>query len=532
MITKDDVIARTFAFLRTDGTELAHQLELLPNGTISGAGHPNETFWDITPDGLAFLNENGIATTLFSRTQQRGGQTIFFGTYCPSGSTQIVHMLWEWGSSSPSIQAAIEHRLVKHIDRRIHDLGQTLNLVARKLPPPTRRPVRVLFLVHAIETWDSLMDIYEAMRAAPDFEPIVATLPRNYHGEKCIFEGELANHEGLRRLGVAHIRPAAELSETGEAENALDIVKAVSPDIIFRQSPWDADFPAAFCAAALGFARLCYVPYYGFNLLEHYNVKGDHCDLYADQGFHRLCWRIYAESDVTARRMQMGSARGGDNVVVAGHPKLDRLWNARERPAWPIVAADGVRRFRVIWAPHHSIRGNWLGFGRFLQSYEAMLEWARQDANVEIVLKPHPALFAKLRDEPGLLDRFLHDWRVLPNTALVEGGDYGPLLAGSDAMLTDGISFLAEYQLFAKPLVFLDSAHHSPFNAIGLEMLKAVCRVDDVASARVFLDEFRRTGNDPAAPARSDIIKTLLPYPGQAAQRVLEDLRAGLSIEG
>jgi CDP-glycerol glycerophosphotransferase (TagB/SpsB family) len=164
-----------------------------------------------------------------------------------------------------------------------------------------------------------------------------------------------------------------------------------------------------------------------------------------------------------------------------------------------------------------------------------MLAWAREDTRVEIVLKPHPALFTRLRGDAAMrpegLAEFLRAWRELPNTALVEGGDYGPLFAGSDAMITDGISFLSEYQIFDRPLLFLDSGHHVPFNRLGDLIIASAQRVDTVAEARAFLDEFRRSGNDPTAKARAVATTLLRPFPGEAARRIVEDLRAGLARE-
>ena len=389
------------------------------------------------------------------------------------------------------------------------------------------RPGRVLFLVHNIEAWDSLADVFDQMQAAPDFEPMVATIPCLYHHGSDNSDGEVANHNGLSRLGVPHFRPA-----TGDPEIALDFIKKITPDIIFRQSPWEMDIPTAFGANSLTFARLCYVPYFVGAVVDDFSAGGDRIDLHGDQLLHRLCWRIYAEHEITVQNMRARSSRGGDHIVLSGHPKLDRLWKTRARPAWPIES--GTRAFRIVWAPHHSITAGWLGFGTFLRTYRDMLAWAQEDPAIEIVLKPHPALFGRLRGDPTMrpegLAEFLRAWGVLPNTAIVEGGDYGPLFAGSDAMITDGISFLSEYQIFDKPLVFLDSGHHVPFNRLGEQIIASAWRVGLVADARAFLNDFRRQGMDPTAKSRIATMQLLRPFPGEAAQRIVQDLRVGLGI--
>ena len=217
-----------------------------------------------------------------------------------------------------------------------------------------------------------------------------------------------------------------------------------------------------------------------------------------------------------------------------GHPKLDRLYAARDRPAWPIEGQP--QNYRLIWAPHHSIGDDWLGFGTFVETHAAMLRWAQEDGGVDFVLKPHPALFTRIRGErpdlaPGL-EQFLTEWGGLPNTALVEGGDYGALLAASNAMVTDGISFLAEYQLFDKPLVFLDSGRHVPFNDVGQLVATGAWTVGNVDAARSVLAALRAGEPDALASTRQAILNELLPFPGRSADRVLDEIRGGLLAGG
>jgi hypothetical protein len=516
LIRADDLQGNTFDFLRINGELIASDVQLLPDGTIQGVGHPNETYWEIAGSGLVFLDAERQPTTRFTGVLRPKSGLLLLGAFLPEDDRQIRHVL----AQSTEV-AELEHRLSEALEHHAHDLRQTLNLVARKSAPAA--VVRVLFLVHNIDSWDSLMDLYQAMLASDFFEPVVATLPRMFRGAT-EFSDEESNHEGLERLDIPHLRFAMPNSW-----EALDIIKALAPDIIFRQGPWELDVPPAFGAAELAFSRLCYVPYYGFNLLDRFTLE-DYglADNYGDQFFHRMCWRIYCETEETQRLLRSKSARGGDHVVVAGHPKLDRLWNARQRPHWPLP--QDRRRFRLVWAPHHSITTDWLGFGTFMESYPAMLEWAREDQGVEIVLKPHPRLFNRMQnDYPGHLDRFFESWQQLPNTATAEGCDYGPLFAASDAMLTDGISFLAEYQLFDRPLIFLDSGHHAPFNEIGRAVTSAAYGVDSVAAARGLIENFRKGGGDPLKTRRAEVLRTLMPFPGQSVERILDDIRRGLS---
>ncbi len=515
MISPEDLLGKRFDFLRIDGSLIARDVQMLPDGRVQGSIHPNESYWDIVDGNLILSNAARQPTTCFASVLKAQSTLLLLGAFLPQDDKEIWHILVQATGT-----AELEEHLSARMEHHAHDLLQTLNLVARKTA--TVAPAKVLFLVHNIESWDSLMDLYQAMRVSDFFEPVVATLPRLFPGSNK-FTNEEINHQGLERLNVPHLRFAM-----ANSWEALDIIKAIAPEIIFRQTPWEADVPPAFGTSELAFSRLCYVPYYGFNLLERFAVtECGEADHYGDQFFHRLCWRIYCETEATKHLLQSKSIRGGDHVVVAGHPKLDRLWNARQRPDWPLD--QGGRRFRLIWAPHHSIGTAWLGFGTFLDCYREMIAWAWQDPGIEVVLKPHPALFTTLQKQyPDQLKEFLESWGKLSNTAIAEGGDYGPLFAASDAMLTDGISFLAEYQLFDRPLVFLDSGHHAPFNELGQFIAGAAHCVDSVSAARELMEQ-RGSFSDPLRPRREEVLRALMPLPGRSVQFILDDLRRGLT---
>ena len=126
------------------------------------------------------------------------------------------------------------------------------------------------------------------------------------------------------------------------------------------------------------------------------------------------------------------------------------------------------------------------------------------------------------------VETFLKLWQSQPNTAYVTGGDYGPLFAASDAMLTDGVAFLVEYQLFDKPLIWLDSGQHIGFNSIGQHALNGLHTAKSASDALNVIDEIRKRTVDPLQESRAEVIRSLMPYAGVSAERVLTAIREGL----
>ena len=442
--------------------------------------------------------------------------------------------------TAEDITLSLRQELMAHIDKvleeqkqgfrhEIYHLKQTANVVARRSSGHGRR-VKCLFLVHFIVSWDSLADIFAAMKAANDFEPIVASINRRFP-DASSFTGEDKVHEGLQALGIEHIRLPME-----DLFASLDIIKAIEPDIIFRQTPWDVDIQPAFSPHELSFARLCYVPYYGLQMVERHDRHTNGEDFHTDMPYHRACWRIFCEDEFVKQTFEHTAVLAGRNVVVTGHPKLKRLARlSQTESSWPIPAISGKRPYRIVWAPHYSMWKDWLNFSSFPMVMDDMLAWARRDVAIEFTFKPHPLLREAVQcpNSPvssSTFQSFLEQWNALANTAFVEGGNYAPLFAASDAMITDGISFLAEYQIFEKPLIFIERPDHVPFNELGRLVAEGANRVATLEEAQKLIEAFRAGAADPRQAQRRAVAARLVPSQ-EPAQIILESIRNGFKEE-
>lgn len=375
-------------------------------------------------------------------------------------------------------------------------------------------PIRVLFLIHHATAWPAVRDIVDEMRQAADFEPVIMSLPHRFPVLNRL-GGEDEVHAMLEAQGYAHIR-----LRDDDAANALDYVKQLAPAVIFRQAPWDADLPATLSSRHLGFARLCYVPYgYMTARIEKQQF---------DQQYHRQCWRLFCPDEAHRALYAAHNALGDINCRVTGYPKFDHLARQVGQPGhWPI-AGGKPGAFRLIWAPHFSSDNDPLKFGVFNRIAGDMLTLASRDASLQIVLRPHPALreaMAGARPDSAL-GRFLSTWQSLPNTCFDNDAEYAGLFASSHALLTDGISFFSEYQLFDKPLVYFERADSIGFNAAGERLKDGMYCVRDMADWLLRLQALRAGVEDaPVVAARRRIAAELQPYPGAAARQIVEVIR-------
>lgn len=397
---------------------------------------------------------------------------------------------------------------------------------SQKIPDKTK--IRCVFMVSSIAAWDALFDLYKDMLDHNSFDPVVVSI--NYRtGQDQYYDGEQAVSDGLKELNIPHLRFDME-----DSFFALKILRSIAPDVIFRQTQWDILYPPAFTSQYLSFAKLCVVPY-GISILEKYDKNSPQEDAHAiscDTPYHRGAWRIFCENEYTLHKIQDFQHSLPEKLVLTGYPKFQALLDSP--PEWPEFKRPltNERPFRIIWAPHHSAGDTWLNFGVFHKIHHQFLNWAKNAQDIDFVLKPHPELFKSVVIR-GIMtqeavDAFLTEWNNLPNCAL-ETKRYGGLFAASDIMITDGISFVVEYPIFNKPLIFFDSGAHSPFNHVGKTALACAETVHDFETMKKIASSYKdKTVTDTHKDALADLLKILFPVNEKPSKIILENIKESI----
>jgi len=392
------------------------------------------------------------------------------------------------------------------------------------------RAIKVAFLGLYFEAWDALGPIYQLMRSDPRFEPLVVSMPRKLTGE-LRYEGEQRSHEFFESQAIDHIR----LDKGGSgSENRLGLerLQKLAPDYIFTNYPWQRNYqPALRFDELVKFTRLAYVPYFSLAMVdepEHEPGGGQANGAVAThlymQRIHQLASLIFTQ-DRNVLEAHHDSERGDGHVFLTGSPKIDTLREAAVSglAAWPLPGSG----FRLLWAPHHSYSPHWLNFGVFNEIKEQMLELARSRPEIQIVLRPHPFMWGTLADRGVLSQEKINIWRqawdALENTATSEGGSYGELFLATDALLTDGISFISEYPLVTgKASIFFEKQGHWPFTPIGEIAADCSLRVRTFNEFLDVLNQIQQSGDQDFGSKIARLIQATSPDPGNAAKLIVE----------
>jgi hypothetical protein len=373
---------------------------------------------------------------------------------------------------------------------------------------------RVAFVTFYFEAWDALAEIHARMLDDPRFEVLVVAIPRKLTGDAA-WDDAAGVSDFFAAQGVEHVIGSP------DARELLDW----APDYVFINYPWQRNYQKAYRADELvKFTRIAYVPYYSLPLVNELG-PGAAEHLYTQRS-HQLASLVFTQ-DGFVREAYAATSRGNSHVFFTGSPKVDALIEAAEALGGRVHR----NRPRVVWAPHHSYSPHWLNFGTFAQMYLEALEWATAHPEIDVCLRPHPFMFGTLVEREVIsdsdLDAWLAAWDELPNTSIDSVSGPAELFVGCDVLLTDGISFLAEYPLVTgKPSVFIENQGHWEFSQLGELAAQASVRLSTFAEFVAGFDFILEAGLPDRTAEIAALRAAASPYPGESAARIIEIVAA------
>ena len=122
------------------------------------------------------------------------------------------------------------------------------------------------------------------------------------------------------------------------------------------------------------------------------------------------------------------------------------------------------------------------------------------------------------------INSFFIEWNGLPNTRMDYSWDYEGVFCESDLLLCDGISFLAEYQITGKPVIFVERKNHIDFNIFGEFIIQGVYRYNDINDALMKIIAIKNGESDDLKEKRNEIKNQLMTTEGKSVEFIIEDI--------
>lgn len=332
----------------------------------------------------------------------------------------------------------------------------------------SKKKLKIIFYVSEKAKWSS-DSLFRELKKYKNIEVNIA-LP--FHISSICYESNLRFFEKIDKDII-------KLNLTdGKPQSLLDF----EPDIVFYQQPWEID-ESNLCENISKSCLCAYIPY-GYMLIE-----SDYAHYYLP--FHFSLWRYFAESAEHKKLLTRKNKFLGQSTYNFGYPKIDIF-----KEKTPSVKSQKT----VIYAPHWSIKGCHICYSTFDKNCWYFLEKAKSTPDIEWIFKPHPILIQSVITQGFMTCEeycdYVREWENLPNAKVITDGNYMEEFLDTDALITDSVSFLAEYLPSKKPIVYLSNGSNVGFNIIAKKMMKDYYKVETTQEIDRIFDRVIVKGDD------------------------------------
>ncbi len=396
--------------------------------------------------------------------------------------------------------------LYLHVKNYLYKYG--LNLIGKR-----DKRFNVILLVEDLRCWLRFRYIYKALNNVDCFSVrivVAPTLDPRVSEDKDIKASAIL--ESLAKDGVE--------GELAYLKGEYTDLKKFNPDIVFLIYPYDClrcdTYNSKYVAQ---FATIFYINY-GFMLSNFKN-------LHYENDFFDSCSRMYLESyDQFKNYVNIKGARWAyKRCVVAGQPQLDAFTKQSVddlNEYWPRNRKAQIKR--VLIAPHWTFKADqsdgttinlYSTFFIFKNLYQKLPTLYPE---VDFVLRAHPLMFNNIL-EAGLMSAQEIDLFKITFTSYINAKidedyeDYIKAFVSSDALITDGVSFLGEYLLSKKPIIQTVALNSIGFNEYGEKISSSNYKATNKDELLGHIEEVVLKNNDYLYSARKDVIDNQIVFP-------------------
>lgn len=378
--------------------------------------------------------------------------------------------------------------------------------------PESHAAVRLAIFLQAPEAWANVRSIWHAASADANTEVLVVLMPF-FHDS---YEWRRATVEQyLRDEGIPFI-----------AWDRLDLAQARIDAAIYT-SPYDDTRPAEYWFEAVRplVRSISYIPY-------GIEIGGGSFDLALQYGqpAAKLSDAVFARSQRLKDMYRLHCPTGDQHVVVTGYPRFDELANLEAFPVDPHLLEQVGDRIPVLWNTHFSFdQEHWSTFDILGSDIIAMFA---NHPRFALLFRPHPLLWVRMKSTLGLSDSDIQGLKAeLRGLDIIvdERADHRHVFACSRALISDIGSFLMDYLLTGKPVLYLNNPYGMGMNEEGDELVSLFPKAESIEAVKQFVEALER-GEDPGRERRLAAIPTFAPQQdGQVGFRVYEHIKSMLA---
>lgn len=377
--------------------------------------------------------------------------------------------------------------------------------------------IRIGFFVVRDSQWAN-RPLFEAMINHPVFEPFAIACPETtfYHAKEDLPKFCLQTYNRLvLQYGKEHVICGYD----EQTEKYIDVMEAFDLDLCAFSTFYTATKNKIhgshkfYCVEhAIKKKKLSFYNAYGYQAKIRYDILV----LKTYPACYRM-WKLFSDNkEEIALGVENMPYIFGKNMVLSGYCKMDKYFAVAK-------SAPKSDRKTILISPHHSILPHKIiQTGNFFKYYNFYLELFAKYPKVQFIFRPHPALWTTLRqfDDWGdaKVDEYIAKIKSFKNVEYRDGGEYFDLFAKSDALVTDCVSWFAEYFYTGKPQCYIlrdESELYTQYLEFGREFFEHVYKAFNERDIIDFIEKVVLIESDPKKDERDKFAKerVMINYP-------------------
>lgn len=369
-------------------------------------------------------------------------------------------------------------------------------------------PKKIMFIVHT-ETigGKGVYDVYKEMKNIGHDVKIIA-IP-SFYGGKLLANVDLNFANKFNKEDV--IYPCGKKSPYKRCEN----IESYKADYLFIQNPYDT-FQTSILDPNFRISNLkkiakkiAYIVY-GPHLFHQDSINDTNLDSIVDTVF------VDSEStkEIYIKRYKFPKNR----IAVSGYQPYKEVRDTAK------IYSKKKKEETILWLPRWSLgfkdRDLFEGGSTFLNYYHFFYNFAKNNPQINFIIRPHQLLFSNSINTNFLAQEDLNEifskFRLLKNVVISTHKDRSLIedVQASNIVISDGTSALAEVIVADKPIIYLSNGWNNEFNSnhLSREFKKYIYFAYDPNDITQYIENIRKNNYHPFREKKLGKIRQCVKY--------------------
>lgn len=357
--------------------------------------------------------------------------------------------------------------------------------------------IKVAFLVQYIPAWNKFESLYNNLLNDDRFEVKIICLPIEIQNNVLTidtFKNSIYDYYLSQGYDVIN-----GLNQDG---SWLDL-KSFGFDYVVYTRPYNEYLPKEYSSEIVsGYSRIV-------NMLYGMVITKEIYDVVVNYDFFKDVYIFFADLQTTqkdySKQYKHSIRHNLKKCYYLGKPGADQLLKDKDLSTdiWDF-AGD---KFKVLWTPRWTTKPE-LGGSNFFIYYKKILEFARENSDVAILIRPHPLMFDNFLKTGEMTKEQQLEYRSeidkLDNVMIDETNEYDATMWKSDVMISDISAMMPEYFITGKPLIYSSSNMYCNLVEDIERMMQGCYDAPDCDKAFDYIKMLKQ-GNDQKADIRKKI---------------------------